>query len=297
MTIQEKMTTFALENRQGIMTPTDQTPSIEHQRHPYRLGVALSGGGARGFAHAGALMAIEEAGLKPDIIAGVSAGSVIAVLYAAGIKPLQMAQLFASVGLKSFAELKLGHGGIFAIDKFKNFILRAIGNFRNLEDLPIPVYIGATNLDTGKPVAFSKGEIGPRMIASCSIPIVFSPVIINGEHYVDGGVLRNHPAWMIREMCDFLIGINVSPLRQKKKIHSVIDVALRTYNLMAKANQGIDMSLCDVSVETPEIADFAVFDLKNIKTIFVNGYVHMRKALKDAGMWNPPAQKIDTIHS
>ncbi len=253
----------------------------------YKLGVALSGGGARGFAHAGALMAIEEAGLKPDVIAGVSAGSVIAVMYAAGVKPLRMADIFARTGFRDFAELSLGKGGFFRIDRFRDFILRAIGDKRRLEDLDIPTYLGVTDLDNGKPVAFCTGEIGPRMEASCSIPIVFKPVNIDGVNYVDGGVLRNHPAWILRDKCETLIGVNVSPLRQSKEIKSVLEVAFRTYNLMAKANQSTDMDLCDVSIQTPEIANYAVFDLKNIKKVFVNGYVNTRKALMEAGLWNP----------
>ncbi len=252
---------------------------------PYRLGLALSGGGARGFAHAGAIMAIEEAGLKPDVIAGVSAGSVIAVLYAAGVHPLRMAELFASMGFRDFAELSFGDGGMFRIDKFKEFILRALSPYKNLEDLPVPTYLGVTDFDNGVPVAFSKGEIGPRMIASCSIPIVFKPVEIDGVKYVDGGVLRNHPAWILRDKCDMLIGVNVSPLKSKPRYKSIFDVALRTYNLMAKANQAQDMGLCDISVQTPEIADVAVFDLKNIKKVFLSGYIQTRNALIEAGLW------------
>ncbi|MBD5233471.1 MAG: patatin-like phospholipase family protein [Bacteroidales bacterium] len=252
---------------------------------PYRLGLALSGGGARGFAHAGAIMAIEEAGLKPDIIAGVSAGSVIAVLYAAGVTPLRMAELFARTSFLDFANVSFGEGGFFRIDKFSEFILRALGPYRRLEDLPIPTYLGATDLDNGKAVAFSEGEIGPRMMASCSIPIVFRPVEIDGVKYVDGGVLRNHPAWILRDKCDMLIGVNVSPLKKVPRYKSVFDVALRTYNLMAKANQVLDMSLCDISVQTPEITDVAVFDLKNIKKVFLSGYTQTRKALIEAGLW------------
>lgn len=254
---------------------------------PYKLGVALSGGGARGFAHAGALLAIEEAGLKPDVVAGVSAGSVIAVLYAAGVPPIKMAEIFARRSFRDFAELSFGNDGFMKIDRFKDFILGELNGAKRLEDLQIPIYIGATNLDTGEPEAFSKGEIGQRMIASCSIPIIFRPVEIGGSHYVDGGVLRNHPAWIIRDKCEKLIGINVSPMRRAQKFDSIINVALRTYNLMAKANQKQDMDMCDISVQTPEIANYAVFDLKNIKKVFLSGYIHTRKALRDAGMWNP----------
>ncbi|MDE6157416.1 MAG: patatin-like phospholipase family protein [Muribaculaceae bacterium] len=257
-----------------------------HSR-PYRLGVALSGGGARGFAHAGALMAIEEAGLRPDVVAGVSAGAVIAVLYAGGVTPLRMADIFARTGFFDFAELSMGEGGLFKIEKFRNFILRVLGGKSNLEDLRIPVYLGATDIDNGRPAVFDSGEIGSRMIASCSIPIVFKPVNIDGVNYVDGGVLRNHPAWIIRDKCDTLIGVNVSPLMPVKDCRSIAGMAMRTYRLMTKANQAEDMALCDVSVVTPEIADCSVFNLKNIKRIFVSGYVQTRKALIGAGLWHP----------
>ena len=269
-------------------TSSAETETVE--RHPNKLGVALSGGGARGFAHAGALMAIEEAGLKPDAIAGVSAGSVVAVLYAAGVKPLEMADLFSGQGFRDFVELSWGKGGLFKIEKFMHFIQNAIGNKRNIEDLDIPTFIGASDLDNARPHIFDSGEIGPRMIASCSIPIIFPPVQIDGVHYVDGGVLRNLPAWALRDKCDTLIGINVSPLAKKDSYSSIIEVAYRTYNLMAKANQAEDMALCDLSIQTPEIADYAVFDLSKIKELVVSGYMHTRKALKNAGMWNPAPQ-------
>ncbi|MDE6464018.1 MAG: patatin-like phospholipase family protein, partial [Muribaculaceae bacterium] len=137
------------------------------------------------------------------------------------------------------------------------------------------------------PAYFNTGETGPRMMASCSIPIVFKPIVIDGIHYVDGGVLRNHPAWIIRDKCEKLIGVNVSPLAPEQEYKSIVDVAMRTYNLMAKANQTPDMELCDISVQTPEIAHYAIFNLKNIKNLFVSGYIHTRRALRDAGMWNP----------
>ena len=181
----------------------------------------------------------------------------------------------------------MGDGGLMRIDKFKKFIMQSIaktGNFKNIEDLPLSTYIGATDLDNGKPVAFHNGPIGERMVASCSIPIIFKPVRIDGVNYVDGGVLRNHPAWMLRDKCDRLIGINVSPMRIGKT-NSLVDVALRTYNLMAKANQAQDMALCDLSVQTPELSTYKVFDLKHINAVVTSGYIHTRRALRDAGWW------------
>lgn len=295
--MQENLAKFASETHQRAMDNT--TPSNTGKR-PYRLGLALSGGGARGFAHAGALLAIEEAGLRPDVIAGVSAGAIASVLYAGGLAPLEIAKLFGHRTFRDFASLSIGHGGLLNFDRLRNFIHLAIGGIRNLEDLKIPTYLGVTDFDAGESTYFSTGEIGPRVAASCSIPMVFSPVEIDGVHYVDGGVLRNHPAWIIRDKCDFLIGVNVSPLRHASKYKNLMDVAMRTYNLMAKSNQSRDMALCDLSIETPEIAAYAIFDLSNIKNVFISGYVHTRKALREAGLWNPsgtPPKISDLSHN
>lgn len=270
-----------------------QDSSTSTTRKPYRLGIALSGGGARGFAHAGALMAIEQAGLKPDVVAGVSAGAVIAVLYAAGVKPLRMADIFARTAFQNFVSVSFSGSGLFDMEKFEAFVLRALGGLRRIEDLRIPTYIVATDLDHGRPVAFCEGDIGRIMTASCSIPIVFKPVTINGVSYVDGGVLRNQPAWVLRDKCDTLIGINVSPLRPAVSFRSVLSVALRTYSLMTRANTVDDMALCDIPVAMPEVANYGVFDLRRIKELFVQGYVSTRNALREAGLWNPDVARPD----
>ena len=249
---------------------------------PYRIGVAMSGGGARGFVHVGALRAIEEAGLKPDIVAGVSAGSIVAVLYAAGVPLDDIVKEFSESKFRDFCNWNVGRGALFNMRPFKKFVLRMLGNKRNFEDLNIPVYIGATDFDNGKEVAFSTGPIADKLIASCSIPIVFPPVKIDGVNYVDGGVLRNHPAWMIRDLCETLIGVNCSPLLKAQRAHpSMIETAYRTYNLMAKANQLNDMELCDVSLETPELAHYKVFNLKEIRNVYLRGYTGMRQTLRD----------------
>lgn len=252
----------------------------ERPRPPYRLGVALSGGGARGFAHVGALKALEEAGMKPDVIAGVSAGAVAAVMYAAGVPLDEMLSLFTSTKFTDFARPSLIHGdGMFSLMRFKQFIEEATGIDR-LENLRIPTYVGVTNLDHGEPAEFHEGPLGERVVASCSIPIVFSPVEIDGIHYVDGGVLRNLPAWIIREKCETLIGINVSPLRTFEYRKSFLDIGMRTYNLMAKANQQQDMDICDHVIITPELIHYQVFNLKDIHKAYLSGYAAAHRAIR-----------------
>lgn len=252
----------------------------ERPRPPYRLGVALSGGGARGFAHVGALKALEEAGMKPDVIAGVSAGAVAAVMYAAGVPLDEMLSLFTSTKFTDFARPSLIHGdGMFSLMRFKQFIEEATGIDR-LENLRIPTYVGVTDLDHGEPAEFHEGPLGERVVASCSIPIVFSPVEIDGIHYVDGGVLRNLPAWIIREKCETLIGINVSPLRTFEYKKSFLDIGMRTYNLMAKANQQQDMDICDHVIITPELIHYQVFNLKDIHKAYLSGYAAAHRAIR-----------------
>lgn len=252
---------------------------MENKQKPYRLGVALSGGGARGFAHAGALKALEEAGLRPDVIAGVSAGSVISVLYSSGMHPDDMIKIFEGVKFTDFARIH-GSGSLFQISRFRKFILNHIGGYHNLEDLPIPTYLGVTDLDTGTPAEFHAGDIGDIMTASCSIPIVFPPVEINGTRYVDGGVLHNLPAWVIRDKCDYLIGINCSPLLTDKAGTSMMEIAMRTFQLMSKANQADDMALCDTAIELRDIAHYRIFNLKDIRKVFISGYSSTRRAIK-----------------
>lgn len=252
----------------------------ERPRPPYRLGVALSGGGARGFAHVGALKALEEAGMKPDVIAGVSAGAVAAVMYAAGVPLDEMLSLFTSTKFTDFARPSLIHGdGMFSLMRFKQFIEEATGIDR-LENLRIPTYVGVTDLDHGEPAEFHEGPLGERVVASYSIPIVFSPVEIDGIHYVDGGVLRNLPAWIIREKCETLIGINVSPLRTFEYRKSFLDIGMRTYNLMAKANQQQDMDICDHVIITPELIHYQVFNLKDIHKAYLSGYAAAHRAIR-----------------
>ncbi|MCM1484344.1 MAG: patatin-like phospholipase family protein [Muribaculaceae bacterium] len=237
----------------------------------YRTGLALSGGGARGLAHAGAFKAMEEVGLRPDILAGVSAGSVAAVMYAAGISPEQMLDIFRHAKFTDFCEFGMPNGGFLSLDRFRDF-LRHIIPYENLEDLPIKTVVGATDFDNARPVFFDKGPIAERVVASCSIPIVFKPVTIDGVRYVDGGVLHNLPAWTIRKQCKVLIGINCSPLSDIKAKNSVMSVAMRSYELLAKTNAIPDMALCDMVVRTDRIARYQVFNLKELDKVFESGY-------------------------
>lgn len=238
-----------------------------------KVGIAFGGGGARGFSHIGVLMAFEKFDIKPEIISGVSAGSIASALYGAGLSPQDMIQCFSDANkFTDFTEWAIPKEGFFKLTKFGK-LLESWLPVKNLEEMKIPTVICATNIDKGTSVGWCKGEIVPRVLASCSMPVVFNPIRINGVNYVDGGVLRNLPAWAIRDFCKVLYGSNCSPLnRDYSYKHSILDVALRTYQLMAKANVLQDIYMCDHIIMPTEISSTKTFDLSSLKRNVTYGY-------------------------
>lgn len=257
----------------------------EGHKKPYRLGVCLSGGGARGFAHIGAMRALRELGLMPDIIAGVSAGSVVAAFYSAGLlnddnhDPLL--GLFTNASFRDFAEMHVPRESFFSLDRFKAH-LQALIPYKNIEDLPIKTVVCATDLDLGMKKAFTEGPLAERVVASCSIPIVFDPVTIEGHRYVDGGVLHNMPSWAIRHLCDRLIGINCSPMYNSAPAKNIVEIAQRSYALMSKHNVIPDLEICDIVVNLTEVADHQAFDLKSLSLLVEAGYLTTIRTLRSA---------------
>lgn len=205
----------------------------------------------------------------------------VAVLYAAGLRPEAILNIFSEARFLDLAEFTIGKGGILRIDKLENLISRCLGKYRRLEDLPIPTYIGVTNLYTGEPEVFSTGKIAPVVKASCSIPVAILPVEIGGTTYVDGGVVRNLPAWPIREKCDKLIGISVSTVLNKKPRNSLLGMAMRSYTLLARTNQAQDLAMCDLAVKMDSLNSHNVFDLRHLEDVYNLGYESMKAALAD----------------
>jgi NTE family protein len=244
------------------------------------VGLALSGGGARGFSHVGVMVALEEFGIKPSVIAGVSSGSIAGVLYGAGLTPDEIRQCFHELSFLDFSGLSIPKTGFFKLNKFAK-LLDSWLPVKNLEELKTPTVVCATNVEKGTQVAWSKGEIVPRVVASCSIPIIFKPVRINDAHYVDGGVLHNLPAWAIRDYCKTLIGSNCSPLDSSYKYKdSVIDIAMRTFSLVMKSNVLQDVKLCDYVIIPGEISKNKAFDIKLIDYNMKCGYEAAVKVLE-----------------
>lgn len=237
----------------------------------YKTGFALSGGGIKGLCHAGVLKALEEKGIFPDIISGVSAGAVVGALYADGYSPDEIAKLFEDISFRKMTKIRIPEGGLFRIDAFEDFMYKNL-RAKTFEELRIPLRIVATDLDKGRSVIFDKGNLIDPIVASCSVPLLFTPKRINGVHYVDGGVLKNFPVSTIRENCRTVIGINASPLVADEYKLSLLNVASRTYHFMFKANILADKELCDLLIEPVDMGNYDTFDVEKGREIYELGY-------------------------
>ena len=247
----------------------------------YRLGLVLSGGGARGFAHPGALKAIEDFGLRPEIICGTSSGALAGVLYADGYTPEEIIRLFVGKEFREFVSFQVPLMGVFSIAGFRSFLKKQL-RAKNFEELKIPVKIVATNFDEGKTAVFDQGPILDALVASCSIPIIFNPVVINGVSYVDGGVFQNFPVSPIRSLCNKIVGVNVSPSVPRKYSKTIMHIAERSFHYMSRNNTLLDRTLCDVLIEITDLVYFRTFDLVNSEKIFKMGYDASRQALLES---------------
>jgi NTE family protein len=251
---------------------------MKEKERQYRLGMALSGGGARGFAHLGVFKFMEERGIRPDIISGTSAGALAGALFADGYTSEEIQRLFMGKDLWRLIRIHLPTSGLLNMGGLKEFLHKHLRS-KCIEDLKIPMVIVATDFDNGMACEFREGNLVDAVIASCSIPIIFSPVVIKGIHYVDGGLFRNFPVMTIREECSYVIGVNVTPLVRSKYEQNLLHIAERSYHFLYRANTLQDRKLCDFLVETEDFDHYNIFDIKEADKIVKTGYEEARKIL------------------
>ncbi len=244
---------------------------MERNLKAYNIGYALSGGFIKGFAHLGAIQALLEHDIKPDIIAGVSAGALAGALYADGNEPYKVVEFFAGHKFQDLTKLVIPKVGLFELSEFTEF-LRSHLKAQKLEDLKIPLIIVATDLDHGRSVQFRKGSIAERVTASCCMPVLFAPVNINGTHYVDGGLLKNLPVSIIRDICEKVIAVNVSPLMAEEYKMNIVNIATRSYHFMFRANTMHDREQCDLLIEPYNLHGYSNTELEKAEEIFEQGY-------------------------
>lgn len=236
-----------------------------------KIGIALSGGGVKGFAHLGVLKALEEKGIEADILAGVSAGAIVGSFIAAGKKPEEVMDLINESDFFDFAKLSLPDRGIFTLDNMTKNLEKSLG-IKSFEQLKIPFYVGAANIEKAKMEYFCQGDLIKIIQASSSIPVLFSPVKIKGELYVDGGLFENLPVNPLLDKCDVLIAVNVMPVNLTEKLESITDIAVRTFQLKTIVNAEELKAKADIFIEPPGIEKYNILNTKYSQELFELGY-------------------------
>jgi NTE family protein len=246
----------------------------------YNIGLVLSGGGARGFAHLGVIKALNDKGIYPDVISGTSAGAIIGALYADGHTPAEILKLMNGGSRLDFMRPALPREGLLQINGIIK-ILKSGLHSKKFEELKIPLFVTATDLNNGKAVYFSKGDLLDPIIASASIPVVFQPVKIDDISYVDGGVLDNLPVRPIENKCRVLIGSFVNPVGYVEKISGLINIAERTFMLSMSKEIFEKAKKFDLFIAPPELRNFKILDPEKAQELFEIGYIATKQKLRE----------------
>lgn len=236
-----------------------------------KIGIALSGGGVKGFAHLGVLKALEEKGIEADLLAGVSAGAIVGSFIAAGKKPAEVMEMINESDFFDFAKLSIPDRGIFSLDNMTENLEKSLG-VKSFEELKMPFYVGAANIEKARMEYFSSGELIKIIQASASIPVLFSPVEINGDLYVDGGLFENLPVNPLLNKCDKLIAVNVMPVNLEEKIDSITDIAVRTFQLKTVVNALELREKADIYIEPTGVEKYNILNTKYSQELFDLGY-------------------------
>ncbi|SMC29975.1 NTE family protein [Andreprevotia lacus DSM 23236] len=240
---------------------TDPTPQPVR---PLKIGLALGGGAAKGFAHIGVIKMLEANGIKVDVVAGTSAGSVVGSLYASGLDAFQLQETAFSLDEAKIRDVGLLGGGLVKGQKLQDYVNGLVGG-RPLEKLGKPFAAVATELETGKRMVFVRGNTGMAVRASSSVPGVFEPVAISGKSYVDGGVVSPVPVDAARELgADIVIAVDISAKADGKTPRNLLGVAGQSIVIMGQKLGELELARADVVIR-PRVGKIGPtdFDQKN----------------------------------
>jgi NTE family protein len=221
-----------------------------------KIALALGGGAARGFAHIGVIKALEAQGIVPDIVVGTSAGSVVGALYASGYNGFQLQKIALDMDETTISDWAIPFfsksSGVLKGEALQAYVNKAVHN-QPIEKLKIPFGAVATDLKTGQPILFRRGNTGMAVRASSSVPGVFQPVVIGNRTYVDGGLVAPVPVRFAKEMgAEFIIAVNISSATEAQATASSMDVLMQTFTIMGQRLNQHELKDADVVI-TPAL--------------------------------------------
>ena len=258
--------------------PGTALPSVE--RKEVRLGLALGGGAARGFAHVGVIQVLEEAGLRPAYLVGTSAGSLVAALYASGKTPAELVRVAESMQEAEITDwmLPILNRGALRGEALARYVNTQVGG-RTLEQMRIPVGIVATDLGNGDAITFRRGNTGAAVRASSAVPGVFQPVRVADREYVDGGLVAPVPVRQTREMgANFVIAVDISSDPEGNPSGDTFQILMQTFAIMGKSINQLALKEADWVVR-PALSGVKSADFSARMRSIEAGRAAMREAL------------------
>jgi NTE family protein len=255
------------------LSSSNRGPAAGSDTTSGELGIVLSGGGTHGIAHIGVLRALGENGIAPRRIAGTSAGAVAGALYAAGYPPDAMLEFFIRKNPFRLSKVSISKPGIIDTDKvvadFEEYF--PDDSFGALEK---ELRVVATELTRGEAVVFDSGPLIRALLASASMPLMFTPMTIGDGVYADGGIINNFPVELLEGRCGVLLGVHAGPIQaiDPSELGSTLAVLKRALDVgMFRASEA-KFGRCDVVVVPPGLLEYGSLDTRHMKEIERAGY-------------------------
>lgn len=258
----------------------EPAPPASVAKAPPRIGLALGGGAARGFAHVGVIQVLEEAGIRPDLVVGTSAGSLVAALYASGRNGAQLQQVAMAMDEAAFADwtLPIFNRGVLRGEALARYVNAQVGH-KLIEDMALPLGIVATDLNSGRGILFRRGDTGTAVRASSAVPAVFLPVKIGSHEFVDGGLVSPVPVRYARDMgAQLVIAVDISSAPEGNPSGDPLQVLLQTFAIMSKSINGWELKAADVVVR-PALAGMGSGDFAGKRRAIEAGRAAMQALL------------------
>lgn len=241
-------------------------------------GLALGGGAVLGSAHIGVLRALNEDGIRPDMVSGTSIGALVAAFYAFGMDPDEIAKLAIDLDWLDVSSLSLSKMGLLSNEKLGDMIVDTLGDVR-IEDANIPLYIVATDLSSGEKVVFNEGNLGRAVMASTCIPGIFIPVEQDGRILADGALVENTPVTPLIEAGSArIIAVDINTLRLYERPDDIIEVIINAMDIAMEKLSQVWPDQVDLLIR-PELSSYSRTDTEKVKTLIEEGYRAAREVL------------------
>ncbi|MFO8235745.1 MAG: patatin-like phospholipase family protein [Bacteroidales bacterium] len=252
---------------------------IFNKEKKQKIGLVLSGGAARGFAHVGIIRALNEHGIYPDLVSGVSAGAIAGVLYCDGYDHKEMLEIIQDKSLFKYVGITIPKNGLLSVENLRSVLENSL-RAKTFEELKVPFYCNATNLNKGISEYFHEGDLALKVIASASIPVLFKPVIIDGNTCVDGGVVDNFPVAPIKNKAKYIIGAHVNPTGVEKEVKGLIKIAERSFHISVNSRVKEMTDICDLFFQPEKLKQFGLLSVSEGRKIYELGYEEAMRTLE-----------------